>query len=173
MKHSLGVAVVVAALCFGPAVCEEMPSDHGSEDRRLRFFADEPIRNGIMYFPYGVHTASDELEATPHNLVGLSYRSFSLAYFRNSYGGDTVALVHGRNLLSYEPFGADLFYGIMYGYHGELAESDNMPSVAKPLFEGEINPVASVSPYWRVTERLELRAMLTPFFATLGVKVNF
>lgn len=144
-----------------------------TEDRKLRFFSLDMPEDGIYYLPIGTHFAEGDF-AIP-NMLGLTYGPVSLAAYKSSVEGQgaILTLMHGREVFSWHRWGADFFFGIMYGYHGALAKSDTIPEWVLPMMEGEINPIAALSPYYSITDTWEARMMFTPGFASIGVKYRF
>ena len=151
---------------------KERPANANEIEPQLEWFSGRKVRNGLMFSPYGLHTFDASYISKP-NLVALSFESIIVGTFLNSYGDQAYFLTHGQNIFSYGKFGVDINYGVMFGYQGKLTSTEAFPDFAKPLFEGDINPVGAFLPYYSITDQLEWRAILTPTFVSIGLKLNF
>lgn len=165
--HYLRILFVFSALAVTPGLVRA-EDDH----RERAAFGIRPVKNGVFYFPVGRHFSHNS-DVSRHDLLGVIHQSWTFAVFENTYGNTTAFLGRGHNFWSHGRFGADVFYGLMYGYHGRLATAPGIPSALRPLYEGELNPAVLVSPFVRLSTRSELRVLITPQFWSLGLKVNF
>lgn len=156
-------------LWAGPA--EAQNSDDSVADWKLRLLSGDRPPNGQFYFPVGLHTV-DTSDVLNLNMLGFSRNGLIAGTFLNSYGDQTFFAGRGQNILTFGRVGVDAIYGLMYGYQGKLTTSENLPDFLFPLFEGEINPFAAITPYYRFSEYVELRAMITPLFSAIGVGIS-
>ena len=106
-------------------------------------------------------------------MVGFTVKSVNFIIFENSYDDPSVAIAQAREAFSFGKTGVDMSYGLMHGYHGRLEERSSIPNALRPLFAGEIDPVVALSPYYQVSKRFEVRAIITVGFSALGMKFLF
>lgn len=162
------------ATSFGNAAESEQTA--GGPDlysRIISFLDGEPIEDGFMYLPFGVHLGSDNKEISNNNLIGLFYKSFAAGTFINSFDDRIWYLAYARKIYSYQDFGINYYAGAIYGYDGYLAGASQIPLHNTFLYKYNLNPFISVSPYYQITDEIELHAMFTFGFAIAGIKYNF
>ena len=147
-------------------------SDASGPEWTFEFLPDDPIKDGIYYFPYVQHTLHDA-DTGLINLVGIVFEQYSAGTFRNSFGDQTFYVVRGLNLAKYGPFGLEIYAGAMYGYYDNLATGNTIPDSFKFLFENDVVPIAAITAYYEVNDRFEFRVLGTPFFGSVGFKINF
>ena len=153
-------------------------SENSSDDRSIAkrlidFIYGNPVRDGILVLPFGVHTRSDNHAISMNNLIGLFQNSVGFGTFVNSFDNRIWYLVNARNLVSYHDFGLDYYVGVIYGYEGFLSTLETIPFHNSFLFKGNLNPVVSVSAYYTISDQFQLQVMYTPGIALAGVKYNF
>lgn len=148
-----------------------MSQKSGSLGGVLTFLRGRPVRDGVAFLPFG-HYYTEPSSLTKNYLTVIIYRSMALGTFVNSFGDQTTFLAFNRKIFSHRRFGMEYLAGLMVGYQGNLAKS-SFPLSKTFLFTGNVNPVFGLSPYYRISERFELRAVMTPLVILLGVKYNF
>ena len=95
MKTGL-ISAIAALMLLAPALAfaaslESAPDNETASaapdfySKIINFLDGEPVRDGFMYLPFGMHTGSENKEISNNNLLGLFYRSFAVGTFNNSF----------------------------------------------------------------------------------------
>lgn len=135
------------------------------------FIWGDPVSNGIIYLPWGVHTKHSGI--SNNHLVSVVYNSFLFGTFINSFDDRVWSLAFNRNLIEYHGFGVDYVAGLIYGYEGKLSEVEGIPLKNTFLFKHNLNPVVSINPYYKASEHFQIQTVLTPLVVLFGIKYNF
>lgn len=142
-------------------------------DDLIDFIIGEPVKDGVMYLPFGIHTKTKNKDVAKNHLVGIVYNSLIFGTFINSFHDRVWSIALTRNIISYHGFGVDYFIGALYGYKGQLSTVSGIPLRNTFLFKKNLNPVASLDAYYELSDHLQLQAMFTPLVVLGGVKYNF
>lgn len=151
----------------------DFSDDSGFSGKVLDFIYGEPVRDGFVYLPFGIHTRAEEKAISNNGLLGVVYNSLAFGTFINSFDDRTWYLASARNIISYNGFGLDYLAGVLYGYKGRLSTIDVIPFSNTFLFKGNLNPVVTISAYYEISEKFEIRTMITPLVVLTGIKYNF
>jgi len=173
-------ALMLLAPAFAFATSLESASDNETASaapdfysKIINFLDGEPVRDGFMYLPFGMHTGSENKEISNNNLLGLFYNSFAVGTFNNSFDDRIWYLVYARNVATYQDFGLNYYAGAIYGYDGLLSTNSNIPLHDTFLYKYNLNPVITISPYYQISDQIELHAMFTFGYTIVGIKYNF
>jgi|GEM_PF-4421061 len=131
----------------------------------------KPVKDGLLIAPLGFHTryAKDIFNTA---MIGVTYDSSMFGTFINSFHDRTLFLVRQRTIYENSRFGVDLFYGLMYGYRGQLS-TVAVPFRGSVLWRHNLNPVVSLDTWVRLTEHTDVQLVLTPLVFTMGIKYNY
>lgn len=189
-EFPLRTAIIAAAMSLAvESVCAQEPINSDSDTsqqqvesaipettpkRLLRAIKGTPTADGLLFLPIGWHpnnTSTDD-GISSIDLFAISKKSLTGGTFINSFDDRVWFIGVTRTLYKKKRFGFDYSAGLMVGYDGNLAPSINGP--LKPLFEGNLNPYFAVSPYYQISERLELRLLAAPpNIVAFGIKLLF
>jgi hypothetical protein len=139
----------------------------------IKFIYGKPIKDGLIYMPFGIHINSGNNNVSNNALLGIAYKSFIFGTFMNSFGDRTWYIVKGRNIISYKRFGVDYYFGLMYGYKGKLSTSEGTPFRNTFLFAGNLNPTFTIAAHYSISDHVQIQTMLSPAAYLFGVKYNF
>ncbi len=129
-----------------------------------------PPSNGVFYMPAGLHHYATDPKYI--GMVGGIYKALFGMTFTNSYDDRTWALGIQRDFYHAGRLRLGYAAGLMYGYHGRLAESHRFPLQNTFLFTGDVNPVIGVPVHIDTSTRLQLEVFITPIVSLLGIKVR-
>lgn len=137
--------------------------------------------SGITYSPIGFHW-QDYFEDQPqpndmNHIVVLNYKSFGVGTFIDSFQDDLerIYLVEfERNIINKKKFKMSYSLGLVYGYHGRLAQgSDFQNPVLNTLMKGDVNPWIYLTFKYQLNKHFALISMMTVNYATAGIKLVF
>ena len=139
----------------------------------LTFAIGKEAADGFAYLPFGWHSSdsftTDNISL--NHFVSLTKNGINGSTFINSFGDRTWSLGLSRTLFLKNRFGLDYSVGLMVGYRGQLAPI--VPHVVRPLFESNLTPYIIASPYYQITEKLEVRALYAPNVFLFGINYLF
>ena len=153
-----------------PLAAQQNDLDTAPAELAFGWLGSERVPNGFLYAPHVWHTMNDGNYRG--NILAFSYEGWFGGTFLNTYNRQTVLVGRSADILSFGRFGATFVYGLMYGYDDLLFRTSNVPQFAKFLFKGEIHPFVALTPYYRISDRLLVGALVSPLFYSFGVMID-
>lgn len=140
----------------------------------IGFLKGRTTEDGVYYFPFGWHTndAPTLGNIMNNNVIALSKGPIVGGTFINSYKDRTFFLGAIRTVYTRGRIGLDYSAGLMVGYKGKLS-SDTDGGLRNALFEGNVNPYMMLTPYYKLTDNLDIRLLVVPHVILIGLKRQF
>lgn len=167
----LAIAGNETNLSFGDG--KDFSGTSGFSSNLINFIYGKPIKDGLIYMPFGIHTNLDGENANNNALLGVVYNSFVFGTFINSFNDRTWYIAKARNIISYKDFGVDYYFGLMYGYKGKLSTSKGIPFRNTFLFKGNLSPAFTIAAHYSISDHVQVQTILSPHISLFGVKYNF
>tara|TARA_B100000809_G_scaffold257223_1_gene298425 strand:+ start:5797 stop:6381 length:585 start_codon:yes stop_codon:yes gene_type:complete len=152
--------------------------DLEKEARKERSFGrklwGDKVENNVTFMPFGYHT--DRVKNADAPIVqyfwytSISYNSFELAGFKNSFGDASLALFYKRKIILTQRFSVHIGGGLIYGYHGRLQNTPGVPFANTILITGPLTPVLGVSFDYRITNKVSLHLSGAPLIILYGFR---
>jgi hypothetical protein len=155
-----------------------LDEDLEKEARKERSFGrklwGDKVENNITFMPFGYHT--DRVKHADKPIVQLfwytsvSYNSFELAGFKNSFGDFSVGLLYKRKYIFTKRLSMHFGGGLIYGYHGRLQTTPGVPFRDTILITGPLTPVLGLSFDYRITNKVSLHVSGAPLIILYGFR---
>lgn len=135
----------------------------------------EPVKDNISFMPLAHHTRilkNKDFFGIYYSSV--SYSSFELAAFNNSFSDFTLGLFYKREIPVWKRLSVSYGAGIIYGYDGNLEQVKGLPPGLKNFFfGGAISPAVGGRINVKITDKITATALLVPLVNAYGLTYYF
>ena len=129
----------------------------------------EQLETNIIFLPIASYNSGGDSFTLSY--VGLSYKSFEISEFTNSYGELTSGFLYHRVIKLTSQLSINYFLGVLYGYNGKLANKPRIPFSETFLFKGNLNPGAGFSLDYKINKIISFHIRFVPNITMFGLRL--